>query len=254
MPPSPSEDRKRGEAGRSGSAPNQPGPNSSGAILFDLDGTLVDSAPAMTRGLNEMTRRRGAPPVEVASVRRWVSLGGEAMLRSALGVKADPLADLDEFRDILRGQTADPADLYPGVPAMLATLKREGYRTAICTNKREDIAVSYVAGLGIAAYLDAIVGGALGRRLKPDPGLCHLALQRLGVRAHQAIFVGDSEVDAETARVTGLRFVLVTFGYPHGDIAEIAADARLDGFDTLPGLLAAMFADGRTRQPEGTHA
>ena len=206
----------------------------------------------MTRGLNEMTRRRGAPPVEVASVRRWVSLGGEAMLRGALGAQADPLGDLDELRDILRGQTADPADLYPGVPAMLAALKQRGYRIAVCTNKREDIAVPYAAGLGIAAHLDAIVGGAPGRHLKPDPLLAHMALERVGACAHEAIFVGDSEIDAETALAAGLRFVLVTFGYPLGDIAAISADARLDGFDALPSLVDVMFADGRRRQPEGT--
>ena len=232
--------------------PPSPNPDSVGAILFDLDGTLVDSAPAMTRGLNEMTSRRGVPAVEVSSVRRWVSLGGEAMLRGALGANSDPLSDLEELRDILRGQAADPADLYPGVPGMLTALKQEGYRIAVCTNKREDIAVPYVAGLGITAHLDAVVGGASGRRLKPDPELCHLALERLDARAHQAIFVGDSEIDAETALAAGIAFVLVTFGYPHGDITLIKADARLDGFDALPSVAAAMLASRRTRQPEGT--
>ncbi|WRO41546.1 HAD-IA family hydrolase [Mycobacterium canetti] len=171
------------------------------------------------------------------------------MLRGALGAKADPLGDLDEFRDILRGQTADAADLYPGVPAMLAALKQQGYLIGVCTNKREDIAIPYAAGLGIADHLDAIVGGAAGRQLKPDPMLAQLVLERLGVGAHQAIFVGDSEIDADTALAAGLRFVLVTFGYPYGDIAAIPADARLDCFEALPSLAGEMFADGRTRQP-----
>ena len=172
------------------------------------------------------------------------------MLHHALGAQADPVGDLDEFRDILRGQTADPADLYPGVTAMLAALKQQGYRIAVCTNKREDIAVPYVAGLGIGPHLDAIVGGAPGRRLKPDPELCHLALERLGAPAHQAIFVGDSEIDADTALAAGFPFVLVTFGYPHGDVAAIPADARLDGFNALPELVGAMFAG--MRQSEAT--
>ncbi|OBI13351.1 HAD family hydrolase [Mycobacterium sp. E2497] len=230
--------------------PPSPNRNSAGAILFDLDGTLVDSAPTLTRGLNEMTRRRGVPPVEVSSVRRWVSLGGEAMLRGALGGASDPLRDLDEFRNILRGQTADPGDLYPGVPTMLAALKQQGYLIAVCTNKREDIAIPYAAGLGIASHLDVIVGGAPGRRLKPDPQLADIALEQLGASARKAIFVGDSEIDAETAVAAGLRFALVTFGYPHGDIHLIRADARLDSFDTMPSLVDAMFADWRTPYEE----
>ncbi|UGT93991.1 HAD-IA family hydrolase [Mycobacterium ostraviense] len=206
----------------------------------------------MTRGLNEMARRRGAPPVEIASVRRWVSLGGEAMLRGAFGMQTDPIGDLDQFRDILRRQRADPTDLYPGVHAMLTALRKRGYRTAICTNKREEIAVAYVAGLGIAAYFDVIVGGAPGRELKPDPLLAHMALKQLGAQADEAILVGDSEIDADTAIAAGLRFVLVTFGYPHGNIDAIPADARLNSFDALPFLVSSMSAHRCTRQAEGT--
>ena len=229
-----------------------PDRGAAGAIIFDFDGTLVDSAPAMTRALNEMARRRGVPPVDVASVRRWVSLGGEAMLRGALPAQADPASDLDEFRDILRGQTADPADLYPGVVGMLEALKQVGYRVGVCTNKREDIAVQYAVGLGIDTFFDAIVGGESGRHLKPDPLLAYMALEQLGADAHEAIFVGDSEIDAETALAAGLRFVLVTFGYPHGDVAAISADARLDDFDALPSLVGGMLADEHSRQAEGT--
>ena len=217
-------------------------PASTGAILFDFDGTLVDSAPSMARALNEMARRRGAPPVELAAVRRWVSLGGEAMLRGALGDETDADGDLEEFRGILRGQTADTNDLYPGVVSMLTMLKQVGYRVGICTNKREDIAVPYARGLGIAPYLDSIVGGAPNRRLKPHPELAHIALERLEVNPCQAIFVGDSEIDADTAGAIGMKFVLVTFGYPHGDIDAIPADARVDSLLQLPSLAHVMLS------------
>ncbi|MCV7347650.1 HAD family hydrolase [Mycolicibacterium rhodesiae] len=231
--------------------PQSPSRNSPGAILFDLDGTLVDSAPAITHGLNEMARRRGVAPVNLAAVRRWVSLGGETMLRNALGAAADPLVDLEEFRDILRGQITDPADLYPGVPSMLVALKQRGYRVAICTNKREDIAVPYAAGLGIANHIDAIVGGTPDRQLKPHPLLARLALERLGANPDEAIFVGDSEIDAKTALTAGLRFVLVTFGYPQGDIDTIPADGRLDHFEALPSLVSVMFADQHPQRAKG---
>ena len=198
------------------------------AVVFDMDGTLVDSAPSMTRALNEMAQRRGIDGVDVAAVRRWVSLGGEVMLRGALGETVELPADLDELRGILRAQTADPADLYHGAVSTLAILRDNGYRVGICTNKREDIAVPYAAGLGITEYLDAIVGGADGRSLKPDPELAHLTLARLGARACEAVFVGDSEIDADTAAAAGIPFVLVTFGYPHGDLCAIRADVRVD--------------------------
>ena len=213
---------------------------SEAGIVFDFDGTLVDSAPSMARAINEMACRRGAPPVDVAAVRRFVSLGGTAMLTAALGEQTDPVADLDELRTLLREQDADPNDLYPGVVDTLAALKQDRYRIGVCTNKSEDIAVQYAAGLGIAGHLDVIIGGAPGRRLKPDPQLAEMVLERLGTTARASIFVGDSEIDAETAAATGIPFVLVTFGYPHGAIETITADARIDHFSELPGVARTM--------------
>ena len=210
------------------------------AVVFDMDGTLVDSAPSMTRALNEMAQRRGIDGVGVAAVRRWVSLGGEVMLRGVLGETVELPADLNELRGILRAQTADPADLYPGAVSTLAKLRDNGYRVGICTNKREDIAVPYAAGLGIAEYLDAIVGGADNRSLKPDPELAHLTLARLGARACEAVFVGDSEIDADTAAAAAIPFVLVTFGYPHGDLGAIRADARVDHLREVPSAVSEL--------------
>lgn len=210
------------------------------AVLFDLDGTLVDSAPSLTRGLNEIARRRGTADVEIVDVRRWISLGGETMLRGALGDRVNMDCDLDEFRDILRSQTADPSDLFPGVVETLRQLKAKGIATAICTNKREDIAVPYADGLGIARYFDAIVGGAPGRKLKPDPSIVELTLQRLGSNCPKAIFVGDSEVDAATAFAANMPFVLVEFGYPTGPLSSIACTRRISRFDDLVAAVGEM--------------
>lgn len=222
-----------------------PRPKIPGAVLFDLDGTLVDSAPSLTRALNQMARDRGAPEVAVANVRKWVSLGGENMLRGAFGEGLPNLEqELETLREILRGQEADPADLFPGTVEMLKSLKELGLYTAICTNKRENIAVPLANGLGIAPYLDAIVGGAPGRALKPNPSIVAMTLGRLPSVTNRAVFVGDSEVDAETAKITGLPFVFVTFGYPLGDPTAIQCDLRLEEFSCLPGALPALMADG----------
>jgi phosphoglycolate phosphatase len=205
------------------------------AILFDLDGTLVDSAPALLRGLNEFALRRGGNPVAEKDVRRWISLGGSEMIKGALGPKVgDPQADLDEFRAILRAQKGDTSDLYPGVVAVLQALRRAGHKIALCTNKREDIAIPLIADIGISPLIDAVAGGANGHRLKPDRFLVDLALERLGYSGTDVVFVGDSEVDAETASGAGLPFVLVSFGYPVGDIDAIACAARIDDFSELP--------------------
>jgi phosphoglycolate phosphatase len=223
------------------------------AILFDLDGTLVDSAPSLSRGLNTFVARRGGTPPAEKNVRRWISLGGGEMIKGALGDKtADPVADLDEFRAILRAQRGSPTDLYPGVLPALADLRRQGHKIALCTNKREDIALPLIADLGIAALIDAIAGGAEGHRLKPDRFLVDLALQRLDFRGDDVIFVGDSEVDADTAAGAGIPFILVTFGYPVGDIDKIACASRIDAFSELPRQVGEILCDkGQLSSPIG---
>ncbi|GAA0542135.1 HAD family hydrolase [Rhizomicrobium palustre] len=181
-----------------------------------------------------MARERGVPEVAVTEVRKWVSLGGENMLRGTFGEDIANLEqELDTLREILRGQKADPSDLFPGVIDALKTLKENGLYTAICTNKRENIAVPLASGLGIAPHLDAIVGGAVGRLLKPDPSIVELTMSRLPVKPDRAAFVGDSEVDAETAAATGLPFILVNFGYPLGEIEDIPRGAMIEHFDEL---------------------
>ncbi len=218
----------------------------SAAILFDLDGTLVDSAPSLTRGLNTFIRRRGGTPVAEKDVRRWISLGGGEMIKGALGDKGgDPVTDLNEFRAILRSQKGDPADLYPGVVKALQNLHSDGHKIALCTNKREDIAYPLIADLGIAPLIDAVAGGANGHRLKPDRFLVDLALKRLIYGGKEIIFVGDSEVDAATAVNAGVPFVLVSFGYPVGRLEDMAYAARIDHFDALRQVVCRILAQSQ---------
>lgn len=222
------------------------GPDASnvrGAILFDLDGTLIDSAPSLTRGLNVFVQRRGGAPVSDAEVRSWISLGGETMIRGALGDKAgNPETDIAEFRSILREQKGNPSDLFPGVAAALRALRQQGYKIALCTNKREDIANPLIRDLGIDHLIDGVAGGAPGHTLKPSRFLADLALERIGYQGGAIVFVGDSEVDAETAAVAGFPFILVSFGYPVGDINAIVCQKKIDRFSDLPDAVENVLA------------
>lgn len=208
------------------------------AVVFDLDGTLIDSAVTATAILNRMLAKRGLPPTRKELARNWVSLGAAGLIANAFGDAAGDLnAAIAEFRALYRELPPDPAELFPHVPEMLAALTKQGIRIGICTNKPEDLARHVVKGVGIETSFQALVGGGAGFPAKPDPMMLFETLKRLGVDAADAVYVGDSEIDAETAAAAGLPFFLVSFGYAIGDAAAIACAARIDDFRDLPAAL-----------------
>jgi phosphoglycolate phosphatase len=216
------------------------------AIIFDLDGTLIDSATPITAAVNELRARRGAPALDKSAVKSWISLGAAPLVAKALGDYAvDPVRDLAELRAIYGALRPDPAELFPDVGAALATLRDAGFRMAICTAKPHGLAERVVAGVGLAPFFDALVGGCERLPAKPHPAQAHECLSLLGVDADAAVYVGDSETDAEVALAADLPFFLATFGYAIGDLGAIACQARFDSYRDLPGLIAAHL-EGRT--------
>jgi phosphoglycolate phosphatase len=206
------------------------------AVLFDLDGTLIDSAVAIGTALNHMRRARDRTDIGIDKVRNWVSLGAKELVANAIGT--DTLTDdVEEFRRIYRAMTPDPADLFPNVLTTLGKLKGDGYLLGICTNKPEDLARAIADGTGLGALTYALVGSREGMPPKPDPAPLLETLRLLNVSANDAVYVGDSEVDAETAQALNMPFIFVTFGYAIGDAGKIAADARIDDYSELPNLL-----------------
>ena len=213
-------------------------------LVFDLDGTLVDSAPDLRAALNQMLRERGRPALSLPQVTHMVGDGAPAMVARALAASgadpADAARALPRFLELYEANAVRLTRPYPKVPETLATLRRQGYRTAICTNKSQRATIAVVEGLGLAELFDGIAGGDRFPVKKPDPGhLLGLIAAHCG-RAEASAMIGDNENDAAAARAVGVPLVLMRYGYARVDPESLAADALLDHFAELPQALARL--------------
>ncbi|MGE0626007.1 MAG: phosphoglycolate phosphatase [Pseudomonadales bacterium] len=212
--------------------------------LFDLDGTLVDTAPDINAALNHALGRHGLPGFTEALTRHWVGHGARALIEQALAarkrdhstVDALPTTEsiLEVFLDHYRAHIADLGRPYPGVVTALQTLKARGARLAVVTNKLTQLSEPLLAALQLDLYFDAVVCGDTATAPKPaaDPAL-H-ACAALALTPAQALFVGDSEADVLCARAAGCPVVVVRDGYNHGiPAAELGADAVIESFTDL---------------------
>jgi phosphoglycolate phosphatase len=210
-------------------------------LIFDLDGTLVDSVPDLRAALNEMLRERGHPPLSLAQVKRMVGDGAPTMVARALATSgADPAgagSALPRFLELYEANAVRLTRPYPDVPQTLMALRRRGYRTAICTNKPQRATIAVLEGLGLIKLFDAIAGGDRFPVKKPDPGHLLALIGELGARVEASAMIGDNENDAAAARAAGVRLVLMRHGYARVDPESLAADALLDHFAELPRAL-----------------
>ena len=213
-------------------------------LVFDLDGTLVDSAPDLRAALNQMLRERGHPALSLPQVKRMVGDGAPAMVARALAATgADPtdaVGALPRFLEIYEANAVRLTRPYPKVPETLATLRRRGYRTAICTNKPQRATIAVVEGLGLIELFDGIAGGDRFPVKKPDPGHLLGLIDELGGQVGASALIGDNENDAAAARAAGVPLVLMRYGYARVDPESLAADALLDHFAELPRALARL--------------
>lgn len=210
-------------------------------LVFDLDGTLVDSVPDLHAALNQMLRERGRGPLSVLQVKRMVGDGVSALVARALAASgADPAearTALPRFLEIYEAGATNLTRPYPSVPETLRTLRRSGYRTAICTNKPQRATVAVLRGLDLLPLFDGIAGGDRFPVRKPDPGHLTALIAELGGSPKAAAMIGDNENDAASARAAAVPLVLMRYGYARMDPDLIAADALLDHFSDLPGTL-----------------
>ena len=184
-------------------------------IVFDLDGTLVDSAPVLAEILSAMLAERGsARRVTIADIRPFASLGGAALVGGALAQDCGPLQqEVDDFRARYRQHSTPVESLYDGVAEGLRELAAHGFRLAICSNKPQPLCEKVIADLGLGALFAIVVGSTPDRLSKPAPDLMRLVMTHLGTTVDTCLYVGDSKVDQALANATGIRFALVTYGY-----------------------------------------
>jgi phosphoglycolate phosphatase len=212
-----------------------------GSILFDLDGTLVDSAQGIAVALDEIRSARGGGPVDLQSVRAWVSLGAKTLVANALGdLAGDSDQDLAAFRAILGAQTPDPGHVYPGVGACLERLAKIA-PLAIVTNKPEALSRQLLEQLGLAPLFQVIVGGDTAEQPKPHPAPMLRALEAVGGQGATSWMIGDSIVDARAAQAVGAAFMLFEGGYGARECPPELVNGRFICYSALADDLTEVF-------------
>lgn len=185
------------------------------SLIFDLDGTLIDSAVLCAGILTDMLRDRGSSRVVTRDCAKpHMSAGGEHLVGTMLGQECgDPAAELVEFRRRYAELPTPETSLFDGVLPGLKRLHARGFDLAICSNKPQHLCEKVIGDLGLRPLFSAVIGSAPGRKPKPHPELLDLAIETLEARPEDCLFVGDSDIDHAVASASGIPFLLVDYGY-----------------------------------------
>lgn len=214
------------------------------AVVFDLDGTLIDSVPDIHAAANRVLAERGLPHVDLTTLRSFIGDGARMLMKRCLSHAAGDAAPRElehavaRFLEFYSERPAGATVLYPGVRDLIAALIQSGDRLGICTNKPEALTRTILRELSLDAAFDVIIGGDTLPVMKPDPTGLLTAIAALGGEPANAIFVGDSEIDGATARAAGVKFALFTRGYRRGPVSEIPHWIAHDTFAELHCALA----------------
>ena len=224
-----------------------------GAVLFDLDGTLLDTLPDLHVATNAMLREMGCPPLPLSAVRSYVGRGisnlVKRVLAGSLAAAEDdspvPAHALASFRQHYARENGRNAQIYPGALEGLRALKAKGVPLGLITNKAEAFVLPLLELTGLADYFDVVVSGDSLPRQKPDPMPLVWACGRLGVHPGNTLFIGDSINDFLAGRAAGCRVFLVPYGYNEDrDVHDLACDAIVESVAD-----AATRVEFRAKQP-----
>jgi phosphoglycolate phosphatase len=208
-------------------------------VVFDLDGTLVDTAPDLLDSLNHSLLAGGAAMADASGIRQFVGHGARVMIARAYAAQKRMLEPSEHdrlfnlFLDHYGGNIPGQSQPYPGVPAALTRLAAAGYRLAVCTNKTEGFSKRLLEGLGLAGQFSAICGSDTFAFRKPDPRHLVETIAKAGGDAGHAVMVGDSQTDIDTAKAAGIPVVAVDFGYTDRHVREFGPSRIISHFDEL---------------------
>lgn len=217
-------------------------------LVFDLDGTLVDTAPDLINALNHVLASQGLPPVPLARARNMIGAGARKLLERGLELdgRTVSVAEVDrlteDFIAFYSAHIADESRPFDGLVAALDTLEAQGYGFAVCTNKLEGLSKLLLDELKLSSRFRAICGQDTFGVAKPDPAILRQTVARAGGDLARTIMVGDAGPDVGVARRAGIPVIGVTFGYTDVPIAELNPDRLISHFSELPAAVASLAA------------
>lgn len=215
-------------------------------VIFDLDGTLIDSAPDLAAAINRLYAQLSLPDMPIDTIKSWVGNGSLKLVERALAAHGiEDATALHEAHEIFLGEYAacstDATVAYEGVCSGIERLQAAGFHLAICTNKPARYLPEILAHFGWQAVFDVVLGGDALALKKPDPApLLHIC-ETLGVATDATVMVGDSKNDILAGQAAGMMTLALRYGYNYGEpIDEMRPDAAFDGFDALVDYLLTM--------------
>ena len=217
------------------------------ALIFDLDGTLVDTAPDLMRATNHVLATLGRSPITMDQVRSFVGQGARALIARGCEATGDPVQPravetlYQEFVIYYAANIAAESVPFPGLTSFLDRCRAEGLLLGVCTNKLESLSVRLLDALGLMKYFGAIVGPDTIGIAKPDPRPYFETLRRLGAPNAPSILIGDSETDILTARAAGVPVIAVPFGYTPRPVSEYGPDILVTHYDEMWPAIARLF-------------
>lgn len=215
-------------------------------VVFDLDGTLADTAHDLVATLNMLLAREGLPRLPMAAARPMVGAGGRALIQRGFSAHGEELPEarldllLREFLAYYEEHIVDETTLFPGAQRALDRLADAGFRLAVCTNKPERLSRLLLSRLGVANRFAAICGRETFPVFKPDPDALLLTIDAAGGDVRHAVMVGDSRTDVTTARNARVPVIAVDFGYTDTPVSELYPDRIVSHFDDLWGAVASL--------------
>ena len=217
-------------------------------VVFDLDGTLVDTAPDLISALNFILEREGMPPVPLHAARNMIGQGARRLLERGLEVdgRSTSVQDINrltgDFIDYYADHIAVASRPFEGLESALDDLQAQGYRFAVCTNKLEWLSKRLLDALGLSARFAAICGADTFGVSKPDPAILQQTIARAGGKVSHSVMVGDAGPDIGVARRAGVPVIGVEFGYTEVPIAELKPDRLIGHFRDLPEAVETLMA------------